>query len=63
MATVNTCKLSDWELDEMRMLRGRGWSMGRLASWYGVSEKTVRRILQRMGTLSNDSRPASIVMD
>ena len=43
------CSLSEWELDELRMLRGRGWTVRRLAAWYGLSERTIQRLLRRMG--------------
>lgn len=43
------CVLSDWELQELVVLRGRGWSCKRLAAWYGVSERTIQRILRKMG--------------
>lgn len=41
--------LSDWELQELVVLRGRGWSCKKLAAWYGVSDRTIQRILRRMG--------------
>lgn len=43
------CVLSDWELQELVVLRGRGWSCKRLAAWYGVSDRTIQRILRKMG--------------
>lgn len=52
----NKCMLSDWELDEMLMLRRRGWSLDRLAAWYGVSTKTVARCLARMDAGSQRPR-------
>lgn len=42
------CVLSDWELQELVMLRGRGWSCKKLAAWYGVSDRTIQRILRKM---------------
>lgn len=42
------CVLSDWELQELVVLRGRGWSCKKLAAWYGVSDRTIQRILRRM---------------
>lgn len=54
------CVLSDWELDEMVMLRRRGWSARKLAAWYGVSDRTIQRTLRKMGQepLRADSRAA-----
>jgi transposase len=42
------CVLSDWELQELVVLRGRGWSCKKLAAWYGVSDRTIQRILRKM---------------
>lgn len=54
------CVLSDWELDEMVMLRRRGWSAKKLAAWYGVSVRTIHYNLRKMGQEPPraDSRPA-----
>jgi transposase len=43
------CVLSNWELQELVVLRGRGWSCKKLAAWYGVSDRTIQRILRKMG--------------
>ena len=42
-----TYALSDWEVDELLWHRSRGWSIGRLALFYGVSKKTIGRVLRR----------------
>ena len=44
-----TFALSDWEMDEMAYYRRGGWTEWQLASHYRVSEKTVQRILRRLG--------------
>lgn len=43
-----TGRLSDWELAEMAHHARCGWSLFELASHYGLSERTVQRILRRM---------------
>lgn len=40
--------LSDWELAEMAHYARCGWSLYELASYYGISERSVQRILRRM---------------
>lgn len=40
--------LSDWELAEMAHYARCGWSLFELASHYGLSERSVQRILRRM---------------
>lgn len=37
-------KLSEWELDEMAMLRRSGRTWAALAELYGVSERTAQRL-------------------
>jgi transposase len=44
-----TFALSDWEMQEMAHYRRGGWTERELASYYRVSEKTVQRILRRLG--------------
>lgn len=53
------CVLSDWELKELVMLRGRGWSCKKLAAWYGVSDRTIQRILRKMEQKNAAAVPAS----
>lgn len=50
-----TIILSDWELDELLHYRRRGWSLGELANYYGLSERTVSRYIKRA---RRDSGPA-----
>lgn len=45
--------LSEWELDEMLLLRRRGWTNYELAHFYGISTKSVERYCKRAGA---DSR-------
>ena len=52
--------LSDWELDEMLILRRRGWTNFELANFYGISTKSVERYCRRAGA---DSRPAASKVD
>lgn len=40
---------SQWELDELVALQEAGWSVSRLADLYGVSERTITRMLRRLG--------------
>lgn len=40
--------LSDWELDELVHYAHCGWTLFELSSHYGVSERSVQRILRRM---------------
>lgn len=40
--------LSDWELAEMAHHARCGWTLRELASHYGLSERSVQRILRRM---------------
>lgn len=41
------CTLSDWEVDEMLALHRGGWPTIALATFYGITERTVSRILRR----------------
>lgn len=43
-----TGALSAWEEAEMAHYARRGWTLFELASHYGLSERTVQRILRRM---------------
>lgn len=43
-----TGRLSDWEVAEMAHHARCGWSLFELASHYGLSERSVQRILRRM---------------
>ena len=43
-----TGRLSEWELAEMAHHARCGWSLFELASHYGLSERSVQRILRRM---------------
>ena len=43
-----TGRLAEWELSEMAHYARCGWSLFELASHYGLSERTVQRILRRM---------------
>ena len=52
--------LSDWELDEMLLLRRRGWTTFELAHFYGISTKSVERYCKRAGA---DTRPAASKVD
>ena len=40
--------LSDWELDEMAHHHRSGWTLMELARFYGVSTRTVSRMLRHM---------------
>ena len=40
--------LSEWELAELAHHARCGWSLYELASFYGISERSVQRILRRM---------------
>ena len=40
--------LSDWEMAEMAHYARCGWTLRELASHYGLSERSVQRILRRM---------------
>jgi Mor family transcriptional regulator len=40
--------LAEWEVAEMAHYARCGWSLFELASHYGLSERTVQRILRRM---------------
>lgn len=40
--------LSDWEVAEMAHHARCGWSLYELASHYGLSERSVQRMLRRM---------------
>lgn len=40
--------LSEWELAELAHHARCGWSLYELASYYGISERSVQRILRRM---------------
>lgn len=55
-----TIALSEWEIDELPHHRRRGWSLQALASYYGVSERTVSRYLRRA---RRDSGPATRKVD
>lgn len=52
--------LSEWELDEMLLLRRRGLTNFELAHFYGISTKSVERYCKRAGA---DSRPAASKVD
>lgn len=52
--------LSEWELDEMLLLRRRGWTNFELANFYGISTKSVERYCRRVGA---DTRPAASKVD
>lgn len=41
------CTLSDWEVDEMLALHRGWWPTIALATFYGITERTVSRILRR----------------
>ena len=43
-----TGRLAEWEVAEMAHYARCGWSLFELASHYGLSERTVQRILRRM---------------
>ena len=43
-----TGRLAEWEVAEMAHCARCGWSLFELASHYGLSERTVQRILRRM---------------
>lgn len=40
--------LSDWEVDELLMMRRRGASVAGIAARFSLSERTVRRYLRRL---------------
>ena len=42
-----TTALSEWEVDELLHHHRRGWSLEALASYYGVSTRTVSRYVRR----------------
>lgn len=42
-----TCKLSQWEIDELLYYRKCCWKAFELATYYGITERTVTRILAR----------------
>ena len=44
---AGTNKLSQWEIDELLYYRRGGWTCFELASHYGITERTVTRILAR----------------
>lgn len=52
--------LSEWELDEMLLLRRRGWTNYELAHFYGISTKSVERYCKRAGA---DTLPAASKVD
>ena len=54
--------LADWELAEMAHYARCGWSLYELASYYGISERSVQRILRRMPQEPN-RRPQSAARD
>ena len=43
-----TGRLSEWEVAEMAHYARCGWTLYELASHYGLSERSVQRILRRM---------------
>lgn len=43
-----TGRLADWEVAEMAHHARCGWSLYELASHYGLSERSVQRMLRRM---------------
>ena len=43
-----TGRLAEWEVAEMAHYARCGWSLFELASHYGLSERTVQRIMRRM---------------
>ncbi len=43
-----TGRLAEWEVAEMAHYARCGWSLFELASHYGLSERSVQRILRRM---------------
>lgn len=55
-----TTALSDWEIDELLYHRRRWWSLGELASYYGLSTRTVSRYIRRA---ERDSSPATRKVD
>lgn len=52
--------LSEGELDEMLLLRRRGWTNFELANFYGISTKSVERYCKRAGA---DSKPVASKVD
>ena len=55
-----TTALSEWEVDELLHHRLRGWFLEALASYYGVSTRTVSRYVRRA---ERDSGPATRRVD
>ena len=55
-----TTALSEWEVDELLHHHRRGWSLEALASYYGVSTRTVLRYVRRA---ERDSGPATRKVD
>ena len=54
--------LSDWQIDELQALRRAGWSTTSLAAIYGVTERSINRILRRIAAgkpRKGDLRPAA----
>ena len=47
--------LSEWELDEMLLLRRRGWTNYELANFYGISTKSVERYCRRAGAYTRSA--------
>lgn len=43
-----TGRLAEWEVAEMAHYAKCGWTLYELASHYGLSERSVQRILRRM---------------
>ena len=60
-----TFAISDWEMDELLWYHSRGWTADTLASYYGISSKTVERYLRRArgGAAGRVSSPAARTMD
>lgn len=55
-----TIALSEWEVNELLHHRRCGWTLKALASYYGVSIRTVSRYLRRA---RRDSGPATRKVD
>ena len=49
--------MSEWEIDEMEHYKRCGWSNYELACYYGVSDRTIRRILRMRGELGEKAKP------
>lgn len=49
MGRRTSAALSQWELDEMAALARAGWRSESLAALYGVTRRTIDRILRRIG--------------